>query len=94
MRSPTKPSLSIFKETLGNQLIPVLDVFAEKSATSFSTLTEKIKTIDFSEIAGTVEYSVQVITEYFGIFYSNTKELVKGLTERFGDIEISLDTVK
>ena len=83
-----------FKETLGNQLIPVLNVFAEKSATSFSTLTEKIKTIDFSEIAGTVEYSVQVITEYFGVFYNNTKELVKGLAERFGDIEISLDTVK
>lgn len=83
-----------FKETLGNQLIPVLDVFAEKSATSFSTLTEKIKTIDFSEIAGTVEYSVQVITEYFGVFYNNAKELVKGLAERFGDIEISLDTVK
>lgn len=83
-----------FKETLGNQLIPVLDVFAEKSATSFSTLTEKIKTIDFSEIAGTVEYSVQVITEYFGVFYNNAKELVKGLTERFGDVEISLDTVK
>ena len=83
-----------FKETLGNQLIPVLDVFAEKSATSFSTLTEKIKTIDFSEIAGTVEYSVQVITEYFGVFYNNTKELVKGVAERFGDIEISLDTVK
>lgn len=83
-----------FKETLGNQLIPVLDVFAEKSATSFSTLTEKIKTIDFSEIAGTVEYSVQVITEYFGIFYNNAKELVKGLAERFGDVEISLDTVK
>jgi hypothetical protein len=83
-----------FKETLGNQLIPVLDVFAEKSATSFSKLTEKIKTIDFSEIAGTVEYSVQVITEYFGIFYNNAKELVRGLTERFGDVEISLDTVK
>ena len=89
-----KDAVISFKETLGNQLIPVLDVFAEKSATSFSTLTEKIKTIDFSEIAGTVEYSVQVITEYFGVFYSNTKELVKGLTERFGDIEISLDTVK
>ncbi len=89
-----KDAVISFKETLGNQLIPVLDVFAEKSATSFSTLTEKIKTIDFSEIAGTVEYSVQVITEYFGVFWNNTKELVKGLTERFGDVEISLDSVK
>lgn len=89
-----KDAVISFKETLGNQLIPVLDVFAEKSATSFSTLTEKIKTIDFSEIAGTVEYSVQVITEYFGVFYSNTKELVKGFAERFGDIEISADSVK
>ena len=79
-----KDAIISFKETLGNQLIPVLDVFAEKSATSFSTLTEKIKTIDFSEIAGTVEYSVQVITEYFGVFYNNAKELVKGLAERFG----------
>lgn len=89
-----KDAIISFKETLGNQLIPVLDVFAEKSATSFSTLTEKIKTIDFSEIAGTVEYSVQVITEYFGVFYNNAKELVKGLAERFGDVEISLDSVK
>ena len=37
---------------------------------------------------------MQVITEYFGVFYNNAKELVKGLAERFGDIEISLDTVK
>lgn len=89
-----KDAVISFKETLGNQLIPVLDVFAEKSATSFSTLTEKIKTIDFSEIAGTVEYSVQVITEYFDVFYNNAKELVKGLAERFGNVEISLDDVK
>ena len=89
-----KDAVINFKETLGNQLIPVLNVFAEKSATSFSTLTEKIKVIDFSEIAGTVEYSVKVITEYFGIFYNNAKELVKGLTDRFEGVEISMDSVK
>ena len=89
-----KDAVISFKETLGNQLIPVLNVFAEKSATSFSILTEKIKTIDFSEIAGTVEYSVKVITEYFKVFYNNAKELVKGITDRFEGVEITMDSVK
>lgn len=74
-----KDSVIEFKETLGNQLMPVMNKFAESSATTFNKLTEFVKTIDFTEIAATIEYTVDIIKEYLNLFYENFKELFRGL---------------
>ena len=74
-----KDSVIKFKETLGNQLMPVMNKFAESSAATFNKLTEFVKKIDFVEIAATIEYTVDIIKEYLNLFYENFKELFRGL---------------
>lgn len=89
-----KDAITKFKETLGNQLLPVLDTFSEKSANAFDGLTDKIQTVDFTSIAADIEYSVQLIKEYLKVFYENIKELFRGITEQLDGATFNVETFK
>ena len=89
-----KDAITKFKETLGNQLLPVLDTFSEKSANAFDDLTDKIQTVDFTSIAADIEYSVQLIKEYLKVFYENIKELFRGITEQLDGATFNVETFK
>lgn len=62
------------KETLGNQLMPIFDRFAEESAKGINKLAEFIGKIDFASIVAHFEYVVDIVKQFLMMFYNNIKE--------------------
>ena len=72
-----------FKETVGNQLMPIMEQLASKSADTFNKLSEAVQGIDFASIAAEVETVVDVVKQFIQIFYDNFVELFKKLVPEF-----------
>lgn len=72
-----------FKETLGNQLMPVMEQLASSSADTFNKLSEAVQGIDFASIAAEIETVVDVTKQFIQIFYDNFVELFKKLVPEF-----------
>ena len=54
-----------FRDTLGGKLIPIVQIFAEKSSTAFNNLTEIISKMDFTPVINVVKNLNNVFTNTF-----------------------------
>ena len=54
-----------FRDTLGGKLIPVVQIFAERSSTAFNNLTEIISKMDFTPVINVVKNLNNVFTNTF-----------------------------
>jgi len=89
-----KDALINLKETVGNQLLPIMDNFAEKSAETFGKLSEFVKQIDFASLAAGFEIAAETIKDIITTIWENFKELFSALEEVFGDGESLFDKWK
>ena len=70
-----------FRDTLGGKLIPIVQIFAEKSSTAFNNLTEIISKMDFTPVINVVKNLNNVFTNTFENISSRLRSVKDEMTD-------------
>jgi len=74
-----KDAIIEFKETIGNQLMPIMERWAEKSGETFGKLTELVQRIDLATFAAEFETVLDVVAQIVKGIAKNVQTLMESL---------------